>query len=224
MNEKAEVKVYRYSPVRDKMPDYDFFEVPFAEGIKVLDVVQHIYRNLDGALGFDFCCRNSGCGLCGVTVNGDPALLCRRPAEKKMTIEPLQNFPVKKDLKIDRSRFKNQLSRLRLFLERREKPAEEPEKIDMAAFADFKAASRCISCLNCTSVCPAYAENSSRFKGPAVFAQLGRHFFDPRDELSRDIIAFSEGIEDCIHCGACDEACPHDLRPQRIIEKIGSRE
>jgi fumarate reductase iron-sulfur subunit len=214
------VTVYRFDPERDAAPYRQTFEFPFEQGMNALDVALHIQQQLDGTFTFGYCCRNSHCGLCGVLVNGRPGLLCREPATRDMTLEPLDGLPVLRDLAIDRAPYEERLLALRLFLDRDRPAAEEPEWIAPPDQERFKVASRCVGCYLCLSACPVFAENPHGFLGPAGFAQLGRHAFDPRDTLDRHLLAASAGAHLCTGCGACDDVCPPNVRPRGIVAEL----
>ena len=82
---------------------FDEFDVPALESQTVLDVVTWIQRNADPSLSYRFACRVGMCGSCAMTVNGKPCWTCRTHVSKvlqgdTLTIEPLRNLPVVKDL------------------------------------------------------------------------------------------------------------------------------
>jgi succinate dehydrogenase/fumarate reductase iron-sulfur protein len=140
-----------------------------------------------------------------------------------MTLDPLDNLPVLRDLIVDDAHYHDCLVGLRLFLERTKKAKSQPEKIGRGDLDRFKIVSRCVTCHICISVCPAYKANRHAFLGPAGFVQLARHAFDPRDELNREIVAHSAGIDRCILCGKCEEVCPHGISPKETIELLRAK-
>ncbi len=124
---------------------------------------------------------------------------------------------------MDNGAFQESFSDLRLFLDRVREPEKQPEAIAREDLDRFKVVSRCVACLICTSVCPAYEVNRHEFLGPAGFVQLARHAFDPRDDLNREVVAYSAGIENCTLCGKCVEVCPHGISPKESIEILRDR-
>lgn len=214
------VKILRFNPLIDRVPYQQQFEYEYNEGMTVLDVLNYIYENIDSTLGYSYSCRNGHCGLCGIIVDGDPALACKKAAKPKMTVEPLRNLRVVKDLIIDRDEYERRLPQLRLFLERQSEAATEPEKIDMQEFVKFKIASRCIECFCCLSVCPVYKNSPHLFAGPTAYALEARHFFDPRDDLNRALLLKSEGLELCTECGLCSEVCMSKTDPAKLIRNM----
>lgn len=123
------VTVFRFDPEIDLLPHRQTFQFPFEPGMTALDAALYVQHELDGTLAFSYCCRNSHCGLCGVLVNGRPGLLCREPATREMSLEPLDCLPVLRDLTVDRASYEQRMPGLCLFLERNRPPAEEPEYV-----------------------------------------------------------------------------------------------
>jgi succinate dehydrogenase/fumarate reductase iron-sulfur protein len=218
--QKGKVNVFRYDPERDRSPRYETYEFPFEPGMSVLDVALYIYENIDGTFTFSYCCRNSHCGLCGAKINGKPGLMCRESATPEMRLEPLDNFSVVRDLMIHRKQYEEQMHSLRLFLDRVSDPPVVPEKIGHEDLESFKVVSRCVECYICISECTTYREDRHAFLGPAGVVQLARHCFDPRDELNRDVMAYSAGIYNCTLCGRCTVVCPHRISPKATIETL----
>jgi succinate dehydrogenase/fumarate reductase iron-sulfur protein len=218
--QKGKVVIFRYNPETDRQPYYETHEYPFEPGMSVLDAATYVYENIDASFSFSYGCRNSHCGVCGAKINGTPGLMCRENATPEMTLEPLDNLPVIRDIMVDWKHCEEWMVSLRLFLERIKAPAGEPENIEREDLERFKIVSRCVACHSCTSVCPAFQENRHAFWGPAAFVQLARHAFDPRDELNREIMAHSAGIYNCTLCGKCKKVCPHGISPKKSIELL----
>ncbi|HXZ51023.1 MAG TPA: 2Fe-2S iron-sulfur cluster-binding protein, partial [Burkholderiales bacterium] len=90
---------------------FQAFEVPRHASQTVLDVVTYIQRSLDPTLAYRFACRVGMCGSCAMTVNGVPRWTCRTHVDvvlkgaSEMTIGPLRNLPVIRDLVADMREF-----------------------------------------------------------------------------------------------------------------------
>ena len=86
------------------------FDAPRYENQTVLDVVAWVQQNADPTLAYRFACRVGMCGSCAMMVNGAPRWTCRTHVGKvaasgALTIEPLRNLPVIKDLAVDMEPF-----------------------------------------------------------------------------------------------------------------------
>jgi len=214
---KGTVTIRRYNPEIDAEPHSEVYDYPFEPGMTVLDVARYIYENVDASFGFSYCCRNIHCGLCGAKINSKSGLMCREGATREMTLAPLDNLNVIRDLIVDRQDGELGKAGLRLFLDRSSLPEREPETIPVDAQQRFKVVSRCVECYSCVSACPAMRRVKHLFLGPANFVLLARYVFDPRDELDRTQIALSGGISFCESCAKCTQACSHEINPAKII-------
>lgn len=97
-------RVLRYDSDLEEGSWYQTFTVPYFENMDVIDVLRYIQNHLDPSLTFRYSCEEGKCGLCGVLVNGKPALACKYvlATGETITLGPLPGFPVVKDLVIDR--------------------------------------------------------------------------------------------------------------------------
>src|SRR5437868_4599290 len=71
----------------------------------VLDGLNWIKTHLDGSVSYRWSCRMGICGSCGMNVNGYPKLTCsthlRDYQGRGLTVDPLSNFPIIRDLVVD---------------------------------------------------------------------------------------------------------------------------
>ena len=210
MAEKIIARVFRYNPSVDKEPRYERYEIPWREWITVLEVLRYIHENIE-PISFDWGCRIARCGACGVQVNQQPILACVtfvQPGE--ITIEPLKNLPVVKDLIVDRSEVKRKLLGIRPWLVRSE-PLTEIPAIPYEKFQKIEALQLCIDCLLCHAACPVLqGENLTTFAGPSIMVKIAMRYYDPRDEAKEErlLAAVREGLFECTLCGICRDVCP----------------
>jgi succinate dehydrogenase/fumarate reductase-like Fe-S protein len=95
-----EVKAFRFDPSVDEVPSYQTYEVPFEEGMSVMDALDHIYQNLDGTLAYyDHAgCSLGICGRCTGKINGKPGLFCQTPVQGGVVLDPVKEDRVLRDL------------------------------------------------------------------------------------------------------------------------------
>jgi succinate dehydrogenase/fumarate reductase-like Fe-S protein len=84
-------------------PYYDDFEVPFEEGMSVLDALRWVRVNLDSTLAIRYSCINANaCKTCMALVNGEVEYTCIAKLTPGMiTVEPLPKRPLIRDLVTD---------------------------------------------------------------------------------------------------------------------------
>lgn len=103
-NESVFLKVFRYDPSIEHAPTYKNYEIPWREGLLLLNALKYIRDNLDETLAFrNYCCGCSWCMSCLMMVNGKAHRACSRllKAGESLLIEPLKGKPVIKDLVVD---------------------------------------------------------------------------------------------------------------------------
>lgn len=100
-----EVKIFRYNPEEDSSPYFDEYIVPIPHdgSHTAMDVLDYIYKNLDGSLSFyrHSVCNQGICGRCLAKLNGKVRFTCTyRVYEESLAIEP-KNDKVIKDLIVE---------------------------------------------------------------------------------------------------------------------------
>jgi succinate dehydrogenase/fumarate reductase-like Fe-S protein len=82
---------------------YDDFEVPYEDGMSVLDALRWIRVNLDSTLAIRYSCINANaCKTCMALVNGEVEYTCIAKLNPgTMTVEPLPKRPLIRDLVTD---------------------------------------------------------------------------------------------------------------------------
>ena len=95
---KAELKLWRGTP--GSAGRYERYEVPFEPGQTVLDALRWIRIHHDPSLAIRFSCINANaCKECMIRVDGKTVYACTtRLADGEMTLEPLANKPLVRDL------------------------------------------------------------------------------------------------------------------------------
>src|SRR5574342_528195 len=100
-NKRALLRVWRGSS--ESTSRYDDFEVPYEEGMSVLDALRWIRVNRDSTLAIRYSCINANaCKTCMALVNGTVEYTCMaKLAPGIMIVEPLPKRPLIRDLVSD---------------------------------------------------------------------------------------------------------------------------
>ena len=223
-----DIECLRFNPQTDAEPRYQTYQVPFTDDMSVLQGLQYIKDELDGSLTFRWSCRMAICGSCGSMVNGVPQLSChtflRNYYPGKVRIEPLNHFPILRDLAIDQTDFvRNKLPSIKPYLiPKEEKTLAQGEFLqspgEMHKYYHY---SECINCLLCYAACPQYGLDSN-FTGPAAIALMHRYNADSRDggrAERMELANADEGVWGCTLVGYCSEVCPKGVDPAHAINQ-----
>ncbi|GIX06255.1 MAG: hypothetical protein KatS3mg115_0658 [Candidatus Poribacteria bacterium] len=104
-------RIRRFNPEKDTEPYWQEYRFEPPAGATLLDCLNHIKWHLDGTLTYRMSCRSAICGSCAMRVNGGGQLVCNAQwadhvqPDGTITIEPVGNFPVIKDLVVDQRPF-----------------------------------------------------------------------------------------------------------------------
>ncbi len=227
MDDRITLRLARYRPEEEAEPTFEEYEVPCRKDWVVLDGLNYIKDQLDGTLSYRWSCRMGICGSCGMTVNGEPKLTCETfltdYAPGPVRLEPLQNFPVIRDLIVEMTDFMQKLTAIKPWIVRdEERPLAEGEyRQTPEELSEYKQYSMCINCMLCYAACPVYGLDP-KFLGPAAIALAQRYNLDSRDEGSGerlDLLSQHEGIWACTFVGECTEVCPKDVDPAGAIQR-----
>jgi len=215
---KLKIKVWRGSAEGA----YQAFEVPRHASQTVLDVVTYVQRSLDPTLAYRFACRVGMCGSCAMTVNGQARWTCRTHVDAvvkndEVTVGPLRNLPVIRDLVADMRDFFDKWARAKGYFE-----GEKTRKDDFAHVSpesrnrkEVDAAIECISCGVCYASCDVVAANPD-YLGPAALNRAWTLMRDDRDVAHAERLRAVAGDAGCHACHthlSCTERCPKQLSP-----------
>lgn len=215
------VKIARYNPEKDNEQYFKEYEVPYLPNMKVLDVLNYIYENIDSSLSYRWSCRAGQCGSCAVSINGKTGLACRTLVkDDELIIEPLPTFPIIKDLVVDLDKIYKKLSKIIPYVERGKK-MQRPEILKEEDIKNAQELRECVECFACIGICPVIRQVYEDYSGPMLMRQIARLEFDPRDEIDRIAIALNSGLYNCTTCKNCLVVCPNEINiPEKAIEKL----
>ncbi len=193
---------------RDK--EQETFTLSATKVTTLLAALYEIKSKLDPTLTFDAGCRSGICGSCAVLVNGKEQLACSYPWQEGDHIEPLRYHPVLRDLKVDKTKAHETLTKIHipksgLF------SSPDPKKVERQ--------SSCILCDSCYSACPVLEVNPD-FLGPFALTKAWRYTTDsghPQGDAPTLEAIQKNGIWDCTLCGECTIACPQGIDPKTDI-------
>ncbi|GAB6077569.1 succinate dehydrogenase/fumarate reductase iron-sulfur subunit [Hydrogenobaculum acidophilum] len=201
---------------------FETFEIPYKEGMTLLDALNYIKEYIDPSLSYRQFCRAGICGTCALNVNGFPKLVCKEQAlpyvldEKPVVLEPLNNAEVIKDLVVDTSIMTKRIKTYKIWID----PLPENISIEQELSKKIEEASDCILCYACQSFCPEVLDRD--YAGPLFFAKLYKLFVDPRDkEHSIRLLEAKESlILHCLSCNKCNNVCPKEVKPATLIREL----
>ena len=222
MEEKLTVSVWR----GDASGRFQRFEVPRRPSQTVLDVVTYIQRHLDPTLSYRFACRVGMCGSCAMTVNGTARWTCRTHVDKvagegTLTLGPLANMPVVKDLVADMREFFDKWARARGQFRGTKTRRDAFERVDPRSRPrrEADAGIECIGCGVCYASCDVVAWNPA-YLGPAALNRAWTLVTDARDAAGDERLRAVAGDAGCHSCHthmSCTELCPKGISPTRSI-------
>ena len=182
---------------------------------------------------FDHDCREGICGQCGVWINGEAhgpgahntscqVYLRVFNDEDTITIEPFRanSFPIKKDLKIDRSAFDRIISSGG-YVSVNTGQAPDANAILVSSVEANTAldAASCIGCGACVATCK--NASASLFTGAKIshLAHLPQGKVEAK-ERAKDMVAQmdKEGFGACSFTQACEAVCPQEISIANIVK------
>jgi succinate dehydrogenase / fumarate reductase iron-sulfur subunit len=224
----------RFNPEVDAAPRPEEFRLDVGRGMTVLDALIRIKNECDGSLALRYSCRSAICGSCAMDINGSEKLACRTSLRKEyerhgtITVAPLRNLPVIKDLVVDMASFWGKIRDVHPWLVMASRSVEEqaplPRTVQAHSRPQFHNVDACIMCGACVAACTVHTV-SKEFAGPAALAKVDRFLADPRESpfakrARLSALQDDHGMWDCTRCNFCVQVCPKDVRPMEAIVRL----
>jgi len=224
----VDFKIKRCNPEKGETPHFETYSVRASESTTVLEGLLLLHETECKSLQVRYSCRMAICGSCGMLINGLPRLACNTRIlglkSNIVTIEPLPNFPVVRDLVTRMSSLFAKHKSIKPYLIRKdaqeqENPTREfyQKERELDSFAQF---THCITCGLCVAACPT-ASTDVLFIGPQAMGQAYRYDADSRDQGADErnqILDSEHGIWRCHFAGSCTYVCPKGVDPALGIQ------
>jgi succinate dehydrogenase / fumarate reductase iron-sulfur subunit len=163
-------------------------------------------------------------------INGLPRLACYTQVSdfgnSPITVEPLDHYPLVRDLVTDFHGFFSTHQSVKPFLVRRDVIEQETFESEYSQgqqeLDNFLQFSYCIKCGLCNAACPTVATDPV-FTGPQALGQAYRYIADSRDEggnVRLNVVDQAHGVWRCHFAGACSFVCPKGVDPALAIQRL----
>ena len=232
--QKIRVRVRRQDGP-EYLPYWQEFELEYTRGHNVISVLMDLRKNPVDIQGrnvapivWEAACLEEVCGSCSMVINGRARQACTAlvdELEQPIVLEPLDKFPVIRDLMVDRSRMFENLKKVKAWIEvdgyysLGGGPRQDPEQALMRY-----SLSTCMSCGVCLQVCPQVSVDNE-FMGAAIINQVrlfNTHPVGAYQAMERFEALMGEGgIADCGNAQNCVEACPKHIPLTESIAEVG---
>jgi fumarate reductase (CoM/CoB) subunit B len=217
------LRVFRFDPDLDARPSYARYAIPLTQvGPRAVigDLLEYVSDEIDSSLAYRYECRTRQCGSCAIEVDGLPCLLCANPVGNRtsLTLDPLSQLPVVRDLVTDRSQLLAPLLSTTDGVVAHDSQSATrsagPQAVSTTVERSIRIFEECAECCLCTTVCPAY--DSSAFAGPMHFNKLAFNAAVSGDLAAARAEAKRLSITDCKTCFRCEDVCPHQIPIRRL--------
>ena len=198
---------------------FEDYTTEVSEGMVVLDAVHQIQAEKANDLAVRWNCKAGKCGSCSAEVNGNPKLMCMTrlnslPLDEPVTIEPMQTFPLIRDLVTDVSWNYEVKKRIKKFRPRDPDAPDGSWRVDQYDVERVQEFRKCIECFLCQDVCHVLRDHRlhDKFIGPRYFVYTAALEMQPLDTEDRlDDLANEHGVGYCNITKCCTKVCPEEI-------------
>jgi succinate dehydrogenase / fumarate reductase iron-sulfur subunit len=203
----------------DKGGAFQDYETEVTEGMVVLDALHQVQAESAHDLALRWNCKAGKCGSCSTEINGTPRLACMTrlsdlDLSRPVTVEPIQAFPLIKDLVTDVSWNFEVKRKIKPF---RPRPPDAPDGTWRMAQADVDRVQefrKCIECFLCQDVCHVLRDHHkhAEFIGPRFLIYAASLEMHPLDVEDREPdLKQAHGIGYCNITKCCTNVCPEGI-------------
>jgi succinate dehydrogenase / fumarate reductase iron-sulfur subunit len=212
----ATFRIWRGDKSAGRFHDYT---AEVSEGTVVLDAVHQIQATQAPDLACRWNCKAGKCGSCSAEINGIPRLMCMTrieelPHENPIVVEPMQAFPLVKDLVTDVSWNFRVKQMIEPFKPRPPDAADGTWRMAQADVDRVQEFRKCIECFLCQDVCHVLRDHRKHdeFVGPRYLVNLAALEMHPLDTVDRvRDIKEQYGIGFCNITKCCTKVCPEHI-------------
>lgn len=233
MPQTVRVKIKRQNRPQAELY-WEEFEIAVRPAMNVISCLQDIQKNphtFDGRkttpVAWESSCLEEVCGACTMVINGRVRQACStlvKNIDHPISIEPMQKFPVLRDLVVDRSRMFKNLVQVKAWIpaegtfDGAPAPAHRPELA-----SERYEMSRCMMCGCCLDACPQVGPHSE-FVGAAILNQVALMNTHPSGEGDAngrlEALMAGHGAADCGNAQNCVRVCPKSIPLTTSIAKV----
>jgi succinate dehydrogenase / fumarate reductase, iron-sulfur subunit len=195
------------------------YQTEVSEGMVVLDAVHQIQADQAGDLAVRWNCKAGKCGSCSAEINGNPRLMCMTRLDsldlsEPVTVEPLQAFPLIRDLVTDVSWNFKVKQQIKPFKPRKPDAPDGTWRMQQREVDRIQEFRKCIECYLCQDVCHILRDHHlhDEFSGPRFLlytAALEMHPLDVEDRLGD--LKGRDGVGYCNITRCCTQVCPEHI-------------
>lgn len=214
-------------PERVETRRWEELRVESRSGMTVADVLAAIERaplTWKGSpaqpVAWESWCLDETCGACTMRIQGRARLACATRVDAvvsrrgALVLEPLREFPLVRDLVVDRERMSDGVRRLETWIGAVGQPAASELVISPELSAARRALAACTSCGACLDACPQVSQRSE-FVGAALIARAELALLHPLGALERtrraERLMAPGGVAECGKAQLCAEVCPRGV-------------
>ena len=213
---QTSLRIWRGSAEKGEFKDYT---AEVGEGMVVLDAVHQVQATQAPDLACRWNCKAGKCGSCSAEINGQPRLMCMTrmtdlPQGQPIVVEPMQAFPIVKDLVTDVSWNYEVKKKIKPFRPRKPDNADGTWRMSQDDADRVQEFRKSIECFLCQDVCHVLRDHHKHdsFIGPRFLvhlAQLEMHPLDTEDRVAD--LKKEHGIGYCNITKCCTKVCPEHI-------------